>query len=130
MPCPHQHWHERDCYLKAGCDDFLVKPIRSERVYRALSDLLGIKFEYRPIPASYSAEETTDFGQLSLPEDLALRLSTAAELHSATVIKSCLEEVEALGPSGVRLARHLRGFLASYDMKSIQGLVSQIPVHA
>jgi hypothetical protein len=67
---------------------------------------------------------------LSLPEDLALRLSTAAELHSATVIKSCLEEVEALGPSGVRLARHLRGFLASYDMKSIQGLVSQIPVHA
>jgi len=122
--------HERDCYLKAGCDDFLAKPIRSERVYRALSDLLGIKFEYRPIPASYSAEETTDFGQLSLPEDLALRLSTAAELHSATVIKSCLEEVEALGPSGARLARHLRGFLASYDMKSIQGLVSQIPIRA
>ena len=52
----------------------------------------------------------------------------AAELHSATVLKNCLKEVEELGPSGQRLAEHLREFLASYDMNMIQKIVAQIPV--
>lgn len=69
-----------------------------------------------------------DLGQLTLPEDLAARLVMAAELHSATVMKNCLLEVEQLGPAGDRLAKHLRGFLASYDMASIQRLLAQIPV--
>jgi hypothetical protein len=67
---------------------------------------------------------------LALSEDLALRLTTAAELHSATVVKSCLLEVEQLGPPGGRLAQHLRQFLASYDMKTIQRVVAQIPVQS
>jgi hypothetical protein len=75
-------------------------------------------------------ELSIDLGQLALDEDLALRLSTAAELHSATVVKSCLLEVEQLGPPGVRLAQHLRQFLASYDMKTIQRVVAQIPVQS
>jgi hypothetical protein len=52
----------------------------------------------------------------------------AAELHSATVLKTCLAEVELLGPAGQRLAAHLRQFLASYDMETIQKLLAQIPV--
>ena len=52
----------------------------------------------------------------------------AAELHSATVLKVCLAEMEILGPAGERVAGHLRTFLASYDMKAIQHLVAQIPV--
>jgi signal transduction histidine kinase/CheY-like chemotaxis protein len=121
--------HERERYLKAGCDDFVAKPFRAERIYRCLRNLLDIKFilkektSHQPEPDS-----SIDLGQLALCEDLALRLSTAAELHSATVIKSCLQEVEQLGPSGVRLAQHLRQFLASYDMKTIQRIVAQIPV--
>jgi len=62
-----------------------------------------------------------------LPQELATRLTMAAELHSATVLKNCLTDVEALGPAGERLARHLREFLSSYDMKTIQRLVAQIP---
>lgn len=56
------------------------------------------------------------------------RLAMAAELHSATVLKVCLAEMEILGPAGERVAGHLRTFLASYDMKAIQHLVAQIPV--
>ena len=52
----------------------------------------------------------------------------AAELHSATVLKSCLREVEETGPPGQRLAGHLREFLASYDMEMIQKIVAQIAV--
>jgi len=52
----------------------------------------------------------------------------AAELHSATVLKNCLREVEETGSAGRRLAAHLREFLASYDMATIQKIVAQIPV--
>jgi signal transduction histidine kinase/DNA-binding response OmpR family regulator len=121
--------HERERYLKAGCDDFVSKPFRVERVYRCLANLLDVKFVTKETPHNQSEPEgSIDLGQLTLDEDLAQRLATAAELHSATVIKSCLREVEQLGAPGVRLAQHLRKFLASYDMKTIQRVVAQIPV--
>jgi signal transduction histidine kinase/CheY-like chemotaxis protein len=122
--------HERERYLKAGCDDFVSKPFRVERIYRCLANLLHVKFATKETPHNQSEpDESIDLGQLILDEDLAQRLATAAELHSATVIKSCLREVEQLGAPGVRLAQHLRKFLASYDMKTIQRVVAQIPVH-
>ena len=123
--------HERERYLKAGCDDFVAKPFRAERIYRCLQNLLDVKFVLGEKPDDQSEPDVSiDLGQLALCEDLAQRLTTAAELHSATVIKSCLEEVEQLGPSGSRLAQHLRQFLASYDMKTIQRVVAQIPVQS
>jgi signal transduction histidine kinase/CheY-like chemotaxis protein len=123
--------HERERYLKAGCDDFISKPFRVERIYRCLANLLGAKFVFKEKPKNQSEPDVSiDLGQLSLSEDLALRLTTAAELHSATVLKSCLQEVEQLGKPGVRLAQHVRQFLASYDMKTIQRIVAQIPVHS
>jgi signal transduction histidine kinase/CheY-like chemotaxis protein len=123
--------HERERYLKAGCDDFVSKPFRAEQIYRCLANLLGVKFVPREKRKDQSEPEISiDLGQLSLSDDLALRLTTAAELHSATVLKSCLLEVEQLGKPGVRLAQHLRRFLASYDMKTIQRIVAQIPVHS
>ncbi len=123
--------HERERYLKAGCDDFVAKPFRAERIYRCLQNLLDVKFVLSQKPNDQSEPDVSiDLGQLTLCEDLAQRLTTAAELHSATVIKSCLEEVEQLGPSGSRLAQHLRQFLASYDMKTIQRVVAQIPVQS
>jgi CheY-like chemotaxis protein len=121
--------HERELCLKAGCDDFVAKPFRAERIYDCLHNLLGVDFEYKMksnTPAS--EDETFDLRQVSLPEELATRLTMAAELHSATVLKGCLAELEKMGPAGDRLARHLRGFLASYDMKTIQRIIAQIPV--
>ncbi len=120
--------HEREQYLKAGCDDFVAKPFRAERIHACLLHLPAVEFTYKERAAADDSADTIDLRQISLPEDLAARLAMAAELHSATVLKSCLAEVEKLGPAGERLAQHLRGFLASYDMKSIQRLVAQIPV--
>ena len=123
--------HERERYLKAGCDDFVAKPFRSERIYRCLRNLLDVQYARREKSGNQLEPELSiDLGRLALCEDLAQRLTTAAELHSATVVKSCLLEVEQLGPPGVRLAQHLRQFLASYDMKTIQRVVAQIPVRS
>ena len=120
--------HQRAQYLRAGCDDFVAKPFRAERIYSALRSLLGISFEYAPAPTDCDAAPELDLGNIVLPEDLVTRLVMAAELHSTTVLKNCLREVEQTGPAGRRLATHLRGFMASYDMEMIQKIVAQIPV--
>jgi len=117
---------DREECLKVGCDDFVAKPFRAERIYQCIALLDGISFIYQEVPAALLGG--FDFGLLALPQELATRLTMAAELHSATVLKNCLAEVELLGPSGERLSQHLRGFLASYDMKTIQRLIAQIPV--
>jgi signal transduction histidine kinase/DNA-binding NarL/FixJ family response regulator len=120
--------HQREMYLQAGCDDFVAKPFRAERIYAALRNLLGVEFDYADSPANIDAAPELDLGSIALPEDLITRLVMAAELHSTTVMKNCLREVEQAGPPGQRLASHLRGFMASYDMETIQKIVAQIPV--
>ena len=119
--------HERAMYLQAGCDDFVAKPFRAERIYAALGNLLGVKFAYAAAPPASEAAPVLDLGSIVLSEDLTVRLMMAAELHSATVLKNCLREVEQTGAAGERLAEHLRGFLASYDMETIQKIVAQLP---
>jgi CheY-like chemotaxis protein len=120
--------HERLRYLEAGCDDFVAKPFRAERIYSCLRNLLNLEFIYRQNPPRGSTVPGIDLAQVVLSEDLAARLVMAAELHSATVLKNCLAEVEALGSHGCRLADHLRRFLSCYDMEMIQRIVAQIPV--
>jgi len=93
-----------------------------------LERLLGVQFVGDAPVTTGETAEIINLRSVELPEDLAARLSMAAELHSATVLKSCLNDVENLGPAGARLAQHLRGFLASYDMATIQRLVAQVPV--
>ncbi len=120
--------HERELCLKAGCDDFVSKPFRAERIYGCLQRLLGVTFDYKERPGVAVSENTIDLRQITLPQELATRLTMAAELHSATVLKACLAELDQLGSAGPRLAQHLRGFLSSYDMKTIQRIIAQIPV--
>jgi signal transduction histidine kinase/DNA-binding NarL/FixJ family response regulator len=121
--------HERVRCLRGGCDDFLPKPLLVNRVYQCLEQLLAVDFEYTTVMLpSAEAASPLDLAQIVLPEDLALRMMMAAELHSATVLKSCLLEVEQLGLAGERLAVHLRGFAQKFDMETISKIVAQIAV--
>ncbi len=122
--------HERTSYLQAGCHDFAAKPFRAERIYACLKSLLGVGYIYRQSPADPAAAEPINLSEITLPEDLVTRLVMAAELHSTTVLKNCLKQIEEIGPRERRLAEHLRGFLTSYDMETIQRIVAQIPVQA
>ncbi len=118
--------HQREQCLLAGCDDFVSKPFQAERIYSLLRQHLGVDFDEAGGAPADTEMESFNLGELTLPEELATRMVMAAELHSATVLKNCLKEVESLGPSGMRLAQHLRTSLASYDMKTIQRVLAQI----
>ncbi len=117
----------RDDAWSAGCVDFIAKPIRAERVYECLRVHLDAEFEYADPPAAEKLSQW-NAGQLRLPDELYARLATAAELHSTTVLKSCLIELRQLGPGAEQLAEHIRHLMRSYDMDGILRLISSAAV--
>ncbi len=120
--------HEKALYLREGCDDFIAKPFRTEQIFASLSNLLDVSFIYRPQDKTNTELPLIDLAGIPLPESLVDRMVVAGELHSATVLKRCLKEMEDLGPAEKRLALHLRDFLARCDMVAIQSIIAQIPV--
>lgn len=118
----------RDDARQAGCVDFIAKPIRAERIYECLRIHLDAEFDYADPPPATERLSEWDASQLSLPDELFARLATAAELHSTTVLKSCLIELRQLGPGAAQLAEHIRHLMRSYDMDGILRLLSRAAV--
>jgi signal transduction histidine kinase/CheY-like chemotaxis protein len=117
---------ERGRCLAAGCDEFIAKPFQADQIFDCVARLLGVKFEV--LQTARAGRAAANRRKMAFPCDLVSRLSTAAELHSATRVRGCLGELEGLGPDGRHLAEHLRGFLARYDMEAIQQTVGGLSV--
>jgi CheY-like chemotaxis protein len=114
--------------LAAGCDEFVAKPFHVEQIYGCVASLLDVEFVQEPVAKPLAHVTARDLAHIALPGPLAARISRAAELHSATALRGCLGELERLGGDAPYLAEHLRGFLASYDMETIQGIVRRVAV--
>jgi signal transduction histidine kinase len=71
-----------------------------------------------PEPLSMSSPEA-----VPLPEALCARLAEAAELHSTTALKTCLQDLRLYGPGGARLAEDIRLLMHRYDMEGIPHLL-------
>jgi CheY-like chemotaxis protein len=113
----------REEALRAGCCDFLIKPLDAQNVYECLRVHLGVQFEYA------AAEPDEDFSgrehiSVALPHELYSRIMAASELHSATALKACLQELRQLGPEAQNLSEKIRWLLRSYDMDGIVRLIS------
>ena len=112
----------REEALAAGCVDFIAKPFDAEQIYECLERHLGVRFQREEmfeavVPASA-------LKPVLLPEELCARMMVAAELHSATALKNCLQELRALGPDAQPLAERIRQLMRSYDMEGIQRLLT------
>lgn len=116
--------HREDA-LAAGCVDFITKPFECEQIYECVERQLGVKFQ-RAEPAVDDPALDTPLERVALPEALCARLMVAAELHSTTALKACLQELRQLGPETQRLADRVRLLMRSYDMDGIQRLLAQV----
>ena len=109
----------------AGCADFISKPFEEDQIFQCLERLLGVSFE-RAEADLEAARLDPPLTWVSVPEDLCARLMVAAELHSTTALKGCLQELRQLGPEPERLAGQIRELMRSYDMDGIQRLLTSV----
>ena len=113
----------RDDALAAGCIDFIAKPVGFERLHQCLATHLGAEFELERPETTTEEMDPIEPLRIVLPGALADRISLAAELHSTTALKGCLEALRQLGPEERLLAEHIRHQMRSYDMDGIQRLI-------
>jgi signal transduction histidine kinase len=59
-----------------------------------------------------------------LPEALCARLMGAAEVHSTTALKACLQDLSGQGPGAERLAGEIGSLMRRYDMEAIPRLLA------
>jgi signal transduction histidine kinase/CheY-like chemotaxis protein len=115
----------REEAVVAGCADFIKKPFEQEEIYHCLERFLEVRFERgESLPEAPAAGQT--LAPVELPEVLCVRLMVAAELHSTTALKACLQELRDLGPETQPLAAQIRELMRSYDMDAIQRLLANV----
>jgi CheY-like chemotaxis protein len=128
--------HEQQRYFEAGFDDFIAKPVDSQRVYECLATFLHVEYEYDD-----SERPKTDFEKIVLPEELLSRLRRAAEFWEVTELEEALEEVcspslcsgsPTASPYGQisehrrLLAERLRELSRNFDMEGILEILGKI----
>ena len=106
--------------------DFVAKPIQADQVYECLRLHSGAQFDYAEPPPVMETPPAWEGVAVGLPEALHARLLTAAELHSTTALKSCLQDLRQIGPEGRMLAEQIRHLMRSYDMNGILRLLCQV----
>jgi CheY-like chemotaxis protein len=118
----------REDAREVGCVDFLAKPFQCEQLYECLERHLGVEFEYATVTGETEATPDALSAPVPLPDQLFARLMVAAELHSTTALKACLQDLRAGGPETTRLAEEIRQLMRSYDMDGVQRLLSRMAV--
>ncbi len=89
--------HEQEKYLSFGFNAFLSKPFHTEQIYQCLASLLQLEYQYEAVDASHIP---LVLSQLTLPEELRIRLKEAAECYSASNLEIAIDEVAQLSAEG------------------------------
>ncbi|WP_437932341.1 AAA family ATPase [Sorangium sp. So ce291] len=118
---------EQQKCARAGCDDFLPKPIHASALLDRVSRLLGIEWLRREgSPArDASAEETTGSGPLAPPPPEELTLLSA--LANKGLVHKILEEAERIRQNDPRLRPWLDQLMAlarGYQTRKLREFVS------
>ncbi|MBT4139945.1 MAG: response regulator, partial [Candidatus Latescibacteria bacterium] len=121
--------HQRQQFMDVGFDGFIDKPLRVEQVYAALSDLLGVSFEYKdrePIAEMVSLPVLTD---VVMPVQIYEDIVSAVAIHSVTELRQHLNVLADLGGDAKQLASYLRFLSDKFDMDGIKDILKDVRVN-
>ncbi len=115
--------HEQDQFHELNCDDFLLKPVRAERIFNCLQDLLNVEFEFEmsvPAPKPESeAEESVDFSGHTLSNETLQELLDVAQMGRVTRLDKLLEGLNESNPTDKKLIAYFKKASSEYQMEPI-----------
>ena len=117
--------HERQQYLDMGFQRFIDKPLRDERIFECLSDLLGVEFVYAE-PGEEDSIGDLNLEDLILPEGVLSQLQEAAEQANVTELERLLYGLGEGKPELSRFASHLRELSQDFKMNEILSILEQL----
>ncbi len=116
--------HQREELEVIGCDDFIDKPVRIERIQECLKNLLKLDYVYQTADEleadAGSAALESDLAGPALPDDLYQALKSAVAAFNVTDTMQVIAEIEQSGDEYSDLAAHLRSRAESFQMEEIQ----------
>ncbi len=127
-------YHQQES-LKAGCNEFIPKPIRAEELLERLQHYLGLEWiqesqaPQAPANQSLVSDDEMDFSAITLPTEQA---ATLFELATMGDIKGILEQVEQLKqmsdqflPLGNKIAKLAKEFEDEQICELVQPYLAQ-----
>ena len=116
--------HERQQYLDMGFERFIDKPLRDERVFACLADLLKVEFVYAE-PDSEDTAIGLEIEALVLPEGVLPQLREAADQANVTELERVLDDLGEESPELGRFASHLRDLSQDFKMNDILNILEK-----
>jgi PAS domain S-box-containing protein len=119
---------EREAALRAGCDDFIAKPISADEALSALARHTGVHYLYGGEPsaarathrAAEAAAAPTAESPRALPEDLVAGLARAVREARIDRVSELVEELRAHDP---RAADRVQQLAAAFNYDAILALL-------
>jgi two-component system sensor histidine kinase/response regulator len=115
--------HERNALIEAGCDDFVTKPFREEKIFEKVAQHLGVEFEYeQPGPAEFGP---VDVGvawdsMALLPAELLAELKSACMRASVQGAGRAIQRIRELNP---QVADKLGGLVREFSFDRILEII-------
>ncbi|MDH5763040.1 MAG: ATP-binding protein [Nitrospinota bacterium] len=115
--------HQKNEFIQAGCDGFISKPFEVNQIFQSIKDLLGVEYEYGPVPEAISLDpkkHALDLAAIKIPADQYAKLRKAVERYSVTQVEHILEVLEQTHQECQPLVEYLRAnFLKQCDLSGL-----------
>lgn len=121
--------HQIESLGDVGCDDFIFKPIRIDRLFECISKLLNVEFENEEEEINQKAslvEYKFDFSQVILPGELYERLKDAAKSYSFTESLVVISDIERLKGDAHTFGKLLRKYAEEFNLEKVLELTEKI----
>jgi PAS domain S-box-containing protein len=117
---------KRKIALDAGCDDFLTKPFRVEKLVNSIAKLLPVQFIFKEDDAIETKQNLPlDISKVQIPQEILTPLKEAIGLCSVTQIEELLDKVEDIDEECSKVADKFRELLGGYDVDGMKNFLSQ-----
>ncbi len=115
----HAFEHERQEMMRAGCNDYIMKPFDENKLFEVIQKQLQVDFEYME---NIVKPETMVQNQILIPIDLRTRLKSAVDAYSLKKVIAVVEEIEAIDTA---LAHRIRHLAQEFDFMSIATMLDR-----